>query len=82
MKPVKDRLLVERCKAEDKEKKILLLETKPNNKYEVRGVGREVSIDVSLGDKVLIEPYGLIAIENEEKRELFVVSENNIYLVL
>ncbi len=82
MKPLKDRLLVERCKNEDKEKKILLLETKVNNKYEVKAIGKDVKIDVSIGDKVLIEPYGLISIENEEKKDLFVVGENTIYLVL
>ena len=82
MLPLRDKVLVERVKKEEKKSDILLLDDVPGNKYKVVAVGNDVKSTLDKGDVVLIEPFGLTYIENDEKRDLYCVNENLIYMVL
>jgi len=83
MRPTKDRVLIERvAKEETKKGSLLLLNEKPNNKFTVIGVGKDVKIDIQKGDIVMIDAYGLNPVVTDDGKELFIVKEEHIYLVL
>ncbi len=83
MRVLKDRVLIERCKKEEAKTKsgILLLDEKPLNLFTVVDIGPDVS-GVFEGKIVQVEPYSPIEIQNDEKRELYVVYEKQIVVVL
>ncbi len=82
MRPLKDKLLVERCKKQEEPGKILVLNEKPDNKFIVLGIGEACKIAVTVGCTVMIESYGLNPVQTEDGRDLYVVKEDSVYLVL
>ena len=81
MRPLKDRILVERVKKEESKKgSLLLINEKPEDKLIIISHGKEVS-DAGIGEIIMVAPYALVPIKNDEGRELFVIKENEILLV-
>ncbi len=80
MRALKDKVILERCKKEEKKSLVILPDEKPSNKYSVVSIGANVVCEISVGDIVMAEKYGLTEIENDQKRELFICNENIILL--
>ena len=81
MRPLKDRILVERVKKEESKKgSLLLINDKPEDKFIILSHGKDVS-DAVIGEIIMVAPYALVPIKNDEGRELFVIKENEILLV-
>lgn len=80
MKPLRNKVLIERIQKE-KKNTVILVDEPPSKKFRVISIGSDVK-SVNENDIVLIDSYGLLSVENEEKKELFIVNEDSIYLVL
>jgi len=80
MKALKDKVILERCKKEEKKVFVLLPDEKPINKFVVLSIGKNCVCDIKEGDIVMTEAYGLTPIENSDKREIFICNENIILM--
>lgn len=83
MRVLKDRVIIERIKKGEAKKGSLLLPNEaPEYDFVVVDIGKDVKIDIKVGDKILVEIYHHTSIKNNDGRDLFVVKEDNIYVVL
>ena len=83
MRVLKDRILIERCtrKPVDTKSVIITLDEKPLNLFEVKDVGPDV-LGVFLGDKIIPDPYAIQALEQEQYKDIYVIHDKQILVVL
>lgn len=83
MRVLQDKILIERCARQPKDGKsvIITLDEKPLNIFEVIDIGPDV-IGVFLGDKIIPEPYTIQALEQEQYKDIYVIHDKQILVVL
>lgn len=83
MRVLKDRILIKRCTSAHKDNKnvIITLDEKPLNVFEVMDVGPD-ALGVFLGDTIIPEPYAIQALEQEKYKDLYVIKDSQILVVL